>query len=351
MKKEKINELNNFYQPKKQNKPKKKKDKPDEPEQNNDIFNFDNEIVIGVTKKEPIEPKRKKKKKKSKLTTNSPKENEKKNQVNPEEKLKKIKDKKPHIKLSPKQEKKRRKRKIIIFIIKWIVLIGITITAMILFLLSPVFNIEKIEVVDYEIIPEATYISLSQITLGQNIYKINEKDIKNNIKQNPYVDDVTIERVLPNVIRLKVVERKPTFMLEIDQNYMYINNQGYMLELTNKKLNKPIITGYKTKSENIRTGNRLEKEDLPKLETVLKIIEVANSNDLYDNIKSIDITNANNYTLILNDGKIAYLGDATNLTRRISLLKSILQQEEGKQGEVFVDGDMNQKKGYFREKI
>ena len=42
-----------------------------------------------------------------------------------------------------------------------------------------------------------------------------------------------------------------------EEQFAYINNQGYILEISSEKIEKPIILGYST--ENIEPGKRLMK--------------------------------------------------------------------------------------------
>ena len=84
-------------------------------------------------------------------------------------------------------------------------------------------------------------------------------------------------------------------MLEYGNTYVYINNQGYILEISAIKLDSPIIKGYVTPLEEVKPGNRLSKDDLERLETVLSIIETANSNGIGNLITHIDVSNKKDY--------------------------------------------------------
>lgn len=150
---------------------------------------------------------------------------------------------------------------------------------------------------------------------------------------------------------IKIKERKATFILEYANSYAYINNQGYILEITQEKLNLPIIAGYVTNAEEIKEGSRLVYEDLEKLETVLKIIESANSNGISELITKIDIQDKQNYILVLeNEKKTVYLGDASNLSNRMLYLKAVLEEEKNIEGEIFINGDLHKEVVYFRKK-
>lgn len=300
---------------------KQKKDKQQEVEK--DLFQFDEEIVIGMTT-----PKQNKERKNNKQKTK-----------------KKVTNKK-----SKKVEK--HKNKITFIIMKWFILIMLLLGATLYFLMCPLFNIREIKVVGNSKISTNEIISLSEININENIFRIHIGEVKEKIKQNAYIDSVKINRYLPSKIQIEVQERIATYMLEFASAFVYINNQGYILEISEQKLEVPIIVGYKTELENIKPGNRLCEEDLEKLETVLKIVETATSYEIENTITKIDITDKKNYTLLLEtEKKTVYLGDASNINTRILYLKEILEIEKGKEMLVFLNVDINNEKVYTREKV
>ncbi len=283
--------------------PKKKKEK----------YNLDNEIVIGLNVK-PVD-----------------------NQV-----LKKSNIKKEKKKINKKSR-----------VIKYLCIIFLIIIAILIFFMSPIFNIEEIRVFGNSKITTTECINLSKLEIGQNIYKLNKSQIKKNLRQNAYIDKISITRKLPNIIEITVQERTATFMLELENNeYAYINNQGYILEKNSNKIEVITITGFSTNIENINVGNRLSEDDLNKLETVLKIVDTAQSNNIIGYITKIDIEDKNEYKLILEgEQKTVYLGDASSISTRMLYVKAIIEKETGKAGEVFVNGNINTDKAYFREQV
>lgn len=312
------------------------------------MFDFDNEIVIGVTQI----PETKQVNSKSKSTRNK---QAKTNKKTAKKKISNTNTKNANKKaVNTKNKKKVKNKRISIVgeIIKWTILLVALIAAFIFFMMSPLFNIVEIKVSNNQKISSETIISLSGIQLGENIYKTSSKTISKNIKQEAYIDNVKISRKLPNVIEISVKERTATYMLEYANSYAYINNQGYILEISEEALQVPIIGGYTTKEEDIKLGNRLNEEDLGKLGTVLKIVESANVNSIGDLITRIDITNKQDYKLILeNEKKIIYIGDASNLSNRMIYVKAVIEAESGIEGEIFANGDLNSEKVFFREKI
>lgn len=255
------------------------------------------------------------------------------------------------------QKKKKLKKKskfmrILLKIIKWTILLLALAGSIMFFITTPLFNISDIQVIGSQKINSSVILNLSQVQIGENIYKYNKNQIRQNIKQNAYIDTVTIKRKLPNIIQISVVERTATYMLELESGYAYINNQGYILEISGQNIYLPIIKGFCTDKESIVEGNRLCGEDLNRLEMVLKIMDCAINNELSELITEIDISDKLNYILILEtEGKKVYLGDASNITTRILYLKAILQKEKGIQGEVFINGNLTTDNVFFREKV
>lgn len=362
-----------------------------------DKFSFDEEIVIGLKRiDEPkiVDKKVKKAKKKSKATNSKKKvknnsnnknkdkdkkyvdddsgiiikskymsnyeeEEETNNHKNTKKSNRKFNNTRKNVKREPKkltkqQEISRRKRKKVLRVIKYLTLFAIIIGGIVYTLLSPIFNIKKIEVYGNSKISSDTIISLSGLSIDQNIFSFWTSDIRDAIKQNAYIDKVQISRKIPDKIEINVQERVATYMLTLGNAYVYINNQGYILEITSKKLEVPVIIGYNTPAEEIIEGNRLNETDLEKLNDVLKIMEATSSgdNNLAELITQIDISDKNNYILDLaSEKKKIYLGNVTDLSTKVLWINKILKDEEKNEGTIYLNVNLNVEEPYFREKV
>ena len=360
-----------------------------------DKFSFDEEIVIGLKRiDEPkiVDKKIKKSKKKTKVNSKKEKNNnrnksnaknnkkieddsdiiikskymrgyeeeeEETNHKSTKKSYKKSNNVRKKVKKEPKkltkqQEISRRKRKKILKVIKILTLFAIIIGGIVYTLLSPIFNIKNIEVYGNSKISSDTIISLSGLNIEQNIFSFWTSDIKDAIKQNAYIDNVEISRKLPDSIEIKVEERTATYMLTLGNAYVYINNQGYILEITSKKLEVPVLIGYNTPAEEIVEGSRLNETDLEKLNDVLKIMEATSSgdNNLSELITQIDISDKNNYILDLSsEKKKIYLGNVSDLSTKVLWINKILKDEEKNEGTIYLNVNLNVEEPYFREKV
>lgn len=252
-----------------------------------------------------------------------------------------------------KMQKRARKIKRIKRIAKYVTLIAIIAGGITFALVSPIFNIKIIEVKNNNQVSSETIISLSELNQGQNIFKIIPTKVEEKIKENAYIERANIKRILPNKIEIKIEEREKKFSLEFLNGYAYINSQGYILEISSDKLNLPVIQGATTPEEKIVAGNRLETQDLERLEVAIQIMEICKNNNLDSKVTSIDISNKSQYSIYMeSEQKTIYLGDATKLSDRILWITPILDDNKGKAGEIFIDGDMSKNfNPRFREKV
>ena len=285
-----------------------------------------NEIIINVLKKEEKKPQKKVVKKKKTKKNKAGKQTARK-----------------------KAEKNKNKLKVL----KWTSLSILIITAIFLFMMSSIFNIKEIEVSNNFKISKTEIINNSKIQIGQNIFKINKKNIKQNIKKNAYIEDVKISRDIINMtLKLEIQEREVTYMIKYANAYVYLNNQGYILEISDESKEKPILTGTDTKTEDMEVGNRLNNTDLMKLEGVLKIVEAIKNYDIDYLITEIDISDEKMYTINFLDGeKIVYFGSSSNANEKAMLIQKMLEVEEKTNGEFFVNKMDEGEDVFFRERV
>lgn len=134
-------------------------------------------------------------------------------------------------------------------------------------------------------------------------------------------------------------------MLVLENKYAFINNQGYILEITDVKLEVPSITGYVT--EDLKPGKRLTEEDLKKLDTVIQIIKSAGEKGLDKKITNINIEDQKDFLITIeSENKLIHFGTSSNINDKFINIEAILKDTVGQKGEIFVN-DLN--KVFFRE--
>ena len=309
--------------------------KKNQENEDDEIFSFNSEMVLGVNASDVKEKEQKRKKKKQKKELMEIKENHNQN-----------KNKTQQTKKRKKSKKKKINKKIIGFI-SIIILIAIII---VLALTAPIFNITDITVSGNNQISSNMIISLSGLKKGENIFKFNS-NVKQKIKENTYIETVNIKRKLPGTVMISVEERTVKYQINLINSYVYIDKNGYILENSAEKKDVPVIVGLSIKEDEMMNEKRLKTEDLEKMNDIIKIIDAAKAINIDNLITEINTEDKDNYVLYLESkSKKINIGDTSNLTNKMLYVQKILENEEGRSGTAFVNGDLSTGfKPYFRE--
>ena len=327
----------------KNKKNKKKKNRIDD-----NKYNAENEIIIGVTTKPKEKVRVEEKATRTKLKNNKSKTNinrkQKKNSGQAKNK-KRIKEK-----IKEEEIRKINRRKTITSIV---IIFCILSAGVIYFLTTSMFNIVTINVFGNDKNSVDTYISLSGINVEQtNIFACTGTNIEKRIKENPYVESVKIKKKLPNIIELYIEERVVAYQVKYLKSYIYISEQGYILEINEQKQNVPIIEGIVTIQDDIQLGKRLINEDLLKLDTILKIVNYMEYNNIpEERLTTINAQDISNYILeFKKENKTVYIGDSSRITEKMTAVVRILEAEKGKKGKIYATEDaLKRNRIYFSE--
>lgn len=243
--------------------------------------------------------------------------------------LKKNNNKKKKFRLKDKTKKR----------IKIFFLILLFIGSFIALLLSPLFNVTKVEVINNYRFTKEQIESRLQIPLDTNMFRLNLKSYEGILENEPYIESVKISRKLPDVIQIDIAERHPIFQIEFVNSFVYVDKYGYILEISSEKQeNLKNITGIKTTVEKYEPGNKLDDEDVDKLEIVYDILEKAKNNDVLDFINSINIQNSKNYILTVENGdKLVYIGDNSNMNFKMIWLNDLINKCKGQKGVIYLE--------------
>ena len=236
------------------------------------------------------------------------------------------------------QKKRKRRKNILITLIIMIVLVGIGVYLFI----SPTFKIKTIVVNGNSQISKDKILELADIKTGDNIFLKLSKVIEVKLKQNGAIEEVKVNKLYPSRVEIEIKERSKRFQIETEkENYIYIDEQGYIIGCSSDKLELPIITGMDITEADVNKEKRLDDKDINRMENILQIYEECKKIDIDEKITKIEVNDEYIFNLE-NDGIIINLGNATNLKDRMYYVSAILKQESGNRGTIYVNGNLNE---------
>ena len=161
------------------------------------------------------------------------------------------------------------------------------------FLINNGFKIENVLITGTRNLSNNYIKDTIEIYNDGSIFNIDLSSIYNKIKQNSWVKEVSIERVLPNIIKIKILENQPIAIWQNKKNNKLITANGDIIfdgNVNDFKNDFPIIKGNRSK-ENISS--------------ILKILETNQS--FYKNIWSLTFINERRWDLHFNQGLVVRL--------------------------------------------
>ncbi|MDE6761589.1 MAG: cell division protein FtsQ/DivIB [Lachnospiraceae bacterium] len=148
------------------------------------------------------------------------------------------------------------------------------------------------------------------------------------IEDIPFIAKLDIEYVSAHKVTVTVYEKAMAGCIEYMNAYVYFDQDGYVLEISQTKLDDaPCITGMSFESMELHEKLPIKDEDRFKI--ILKLTQLINKYEL--KIDSIKFTSEGEIVMGYHSIRIE-LGDGSDLEEQLVDLNKILQGLEGKKG-------------------
>jgi cell division protein FtsQ len=121
---------------------------------------------------------------------------------------------------------------------------------------SPHFRISQVSIDGNQYMSEAKILDWAGPLVGQSILKLELPQLVERLYQHPWTLEASAERILPDTLRISIVERQPFATAVLDKHYV-MDRFGVLLEETSKSYAAlPTISGLT--AHNPRPGNAVD---------------------------------------------------------------------------------------------
>ena len=164
-------------------------------------------------------------------------------------------------------------------------------------------------------------------------------------KDIPFIAKLDIEYVNPHKVNVTVYEKAMAGCVEYMNQYVYFDQDGYVLEISLTKLeDTPCITGMSFSSMELH--KKLPIEDKKRFKLILKLTQLIGKYHL--TIDAIRFTSEGEVVLYYEDIRVE-LGDGSKIEEQLVDLKQMLEGLKGKKGTLNLkDFDPADKKASFK---
>ncbi len=168
-----------------------------------------------------------------------------------------------------------------------------------------------------------------------NLFTLDRERIEEALRHDVRFQQVSSEYVLPGILKLKLVERKPALYLQnAHKNYVMLDYQGLVMNVTNgiPSDNAPMLVGIACGDMYI--GDTIEDTKLLGLLTFLRDVGTAT----VDQFAEIAITDKQQVRIQLRDGLYIILGDLAEVTSKTQIFCTVYNEIKNKQlGAKYID--------------
>ena len=197
-----------------------------------------------------------------------------------------------------------------------------------LFSENPDYTVERFEIrTDGNKIPHDLIMEFAGLEAGVNLFAVDLEDVRRSLLSVPLVQDVLVQRVLPDELRVDVTERVAVARFGPDDlSYpMAIDRYGVVLGRTSRSPNLPLITGPGT--SRYRPGQEAGEQPIRDALLVLDILERSHGLTRLVPIEGIDVGNPRYLLLRLKTGQTVRLG-RENMEERLRKLAVWIQNAD-----------------------
>lgn len=218
-----------------------------------------------------------------------------------------------------KPARKRRSGFASFFLFLTIVTIGLIVV------LQTVFRLEVVCVIGHERHSAQDVINLSGLKYGQNIFSINEADVRTAVERDASLVYGGLQVKYPNMVYLQIVEREPAAVLEWNGIYYLLDADGVVLDEINMNEYKgslPLITGMRVRSAT--KGLTLEVNSNVQLNAYSVLIKELIKQDYVSQVREIQMSSPENLYIVNVENISIRIGPPEDLKRKVQAIRTAM---------------------------
>lgn len=179
--------------------------------------------------------------------------------------------------------KKRRKKH---YLLRFLVFIAVC-AGIYYFLQSDYFAVKTYSVKGNKYYTDSEILAMAKASPGRNIiFKPGIKEIRDNLLQDPYFEDVQVSRTLPSKMTITVMERSQTAAIPYGNIYLVIDSDGMILRKTDVPPELTLLSGLTISKMDV--GELIEVEEKDTLSMTLRMVSAMYKGDIF--FKKIDMS-------------------------------------------------------------
>ncbi len=205
----------------------------------------------------------------------------------------------------------------------WLALMGARVFGDMLFRENDLYRIRRYELSSDGILSDAHIREFAKLRDARNLFAVDLKQIRRDLKSVPLVRDAEVRRVLPDTLYIRVSERTALARIGVmnGQYFLAVDHDGHVFGLGSQVSRVPLITGFH--GTGLRPGRIIHDAHARDALRVLDLCE-QRAVGRKIRIRSIDVAHPEYLELVLAEGEEVRLS-RENMEEQLARLADILQ--------------------------
>ena len=176
------------------------------------------------------------------------------------------------------ENKPRRKHRKKNYLLRIVVALALIVAAVLCAHLD-YFNVDGIAVIGNADITDEEIIKQSGLEMGGSVFDVHPLIVQHRIKKNLYIEDVNVNRKLPDKVEIIVKERSLLAQFHKDSKFVITDSEGMVLDISKEERKATIIEGVTVTDAEKKETIRIKETD--GLEKTLELLTAMHESDLY----------------------------------------------------------------------
>lgn len=190
-------------------------------------------------------------------------------------------------------------------------------------LLSPLFALQKVDIVGTKYINKTALEKKVSSVIGENLILLSKSKVREIVEEEPFLKEVSIAKRPLHTLVVTISEKTPVAILITNEVSYVVDNEARLLQVRKDTdaFDLPIISGL-----DLMHGEKLgEKVSDSRLALALKLIE-DNKTAFSELIQEINVKNHRDILLYTTQGIEVRFGDDKNANKKLTKLFDIIEQ-------------------------
>jgi cell division protein FtsQ len=191
---------------------------------------------------------------------------------------------------------------------------------------SSIFTITSVEVAGNTHVSAAAIRALAKVPADATLIRFPADDVAARVEADPWVSEVSVSRVFPSGMRIRITERVPVAVVDAGASMWMIDGTGMVVGKPSSASTGTLPTIKDVPGLDLKAGRRTSSESLLNAVAVLAGI----GSELAQTVVSVSAPTVDGATLITSDRVEIVMGEAVDLKTKDELARRILAEQKGK---------------------